>query len=237
MTGHNAGVDTLLRDLSRVVLAGRDLEQVLTEITAIAARGIPGAEAVSTTMLRGEKAFTAAYHGEMAMKADELQYAEDSGPCMDAGRGGVVLRIDDVRTEQRWPDYVAHAQEVGVRSSLSVPLPYQGSSIGALNIYSTKPAAFATPKALEAGLETAEVIAVAVANAESHWQLGEQARIMRIALDSRAVIEQAKGVLMAQRHVDAEAAFDLLRDASQRYNRKLRDIAVGIVDGVQPDKT
>jgi AmiR/NasT family two-component response regulator len=52
---------------------------------------------------------------------------------------------------------------------------------------------------------------------------------MRLAMDSRAVIEQAKGVLMAQRHVDADGAFDILRDASQRYNRKLRDIAVGIV--------
>ncbi len=60
---------------------------------------------------------------------------------------------------------------------------------------------------------------------------------MRIALDARAVIEQAKGVIMAQRHVDAEQAFEILREASQRYNRKLRDIAVGIVDGVQPDKT
>ena len=52
---------------------------------------------------------------------------------------------------------------------------------------------------------------------------------MRLAMDSRAVIEQAKGVLMAQRHIDADQAFDVLRDASQRYNRKLRDIAAGIV--------
>jgi GAF domain-containing protein len=227
----------LLRELARISLADRPLHDVLTEITRVATGGIPGAESTSITLVKNDKAFTAAHHGQMALAADELQYAKGYGPCMDAGRGGVVLRIDDVRTEQRWPDYMAHAQEVGVRSSLSVPLPYQGSSIGALNIYSTKPAAFATPEALEAGLETAEVVAVAVANAESHWQLGEQARNMRIALDSRAVIEQAKGVLMAQRHVDAEQAFEILREASQRYNRKLRDIAVGIVDGVQPDKT
>jgi AmiR/NasT family two-component response regulator len=52
-------------------------------------------------------------------------------------------------------------------------------------------------------------------------------------MDSRAVIEQAKGVLMAQRHVDADQAFDILREASQRYNRKLRDIAEGIVASTQ----
>jgi GAF domain-containing protein len=152
---------------------------------------------------------------------------------MDAGRGGVPLRIDDVRTEQRWPDYVAHAQETGVRSSLSVPLPYQGSSIGALNIYSTKPAAFATPAALGAAMETAEVVAIAVANADALWQVSEQARNMRLAMESRAVIEQAKGVLMAQRHVTAEQAFEILREASQRYNRKLRDISRGIVESTR----
>jgi GAF domain-containing protein len=170
----------------------------------------------------------------MALIADELQYAKGYGPCMDAGRGGVLLRVDDMRTEVRWPDYVAHVVgKAGVLSSLSIPLPYQGSSIGALNNYSTRVAAFATPESLRAGLEVAEVIAVAVANADAHWQLGEQARNMGLAMQSRAVIEQAKGVLMAQRRVDADQAFEILREASQRYNRKLRDIATGIVESTQ----
>jgi AmiR/NasT family two-component response regulator len=73
-------------------------------------------------------------------------------------------------------------------------------------------------------------VAVAVANAEARWQLSEQARNMRLAMESRAVIEQAKGVLMAQRKLTAEQAFEVLREASQRYNRKLRDIASGIVE-------
>ena len=232
LTGQTVRVDELLRALSRVVLVDRTLEDVLGEITSLAKLGIPGAEAVSITLLRAEKAFTAAYDGAMSLAADELQYERGYGPCMDAGRGGVVLRVDDMRTEERWPDYVAHVvAETPVRSSLSVPLPYQGATIGALNIYSTRPDAFASPESLSAGLETAEIIAVAIANADAHWQLGEQARNMRVAMDSRAVIEQAKGVLMAQRHVDADQAFEILREASQRYNRKLRDIAQGIVEG------
>jgi len=227
-------VDELLRALSRVVLVGRTLDDVLAEITTIAKLGIPGAEAVSITLVRNDKAFTAAYDGEMSLAADELQYERGYGPCMDAGRGGVVLRVDDMHTEERWPDYVAHVvAETPVRSSLSVPLPYQGATIGAINIYSTRPAAFASPESLRAGLEAAEFIAVAVANADAHWQLGEQARNMRLAMDSRAVIEQAKGVLMAQRHVDSDQAFEILREASQRYNRKLREIAEGIVTGTQ----
>jgi GAF domain-containing protein len=226
-------VQELWRELSRVVLVDRTLEQVLGDITALAARGIPGADSTSITLIRGERAFTAAHHGEMALAADELQYERGYGPCLDAGRGNVVLRIDDMRTEHRWPDYVSHVLDTGVRSSLSVPLPYQGASIGALNIYSTRPEAFATPESLEAGLQVAEGIAVAVVNAEAHAQVRDQARNMRVAMDSRAVIEQAKGVLMAQRHVDADQAFDILREASQRYNRKLRDIAEGIVASTQ----
>ena len=227
--GETGGVEELWRALSRVVLVGRSLEDVLGEITAIATPGIPGAESTSITLVRGERAYTVAHDGEMALAADELQYQEDAGPCLDAGRGGVVLRVDDMRTETRWPGYVSRVGKTGVRSSLSVPLPYQGTSIGALNIYATASRAFAAAESLAAGLEVAEVVAVAVANARAHAELGEQARHMRAAMESRAVIEQAKGVLMAQRHIDADQAFEVLRDASQRYNRKLRDIARGIV--------
>jgi GAF domain-containing protein len=230
-------VEELLRELSRVQLAGRSLSEVLGEVVRIATKGIPGAESTSITLLRAEEAFTAAYDGEMALAADELQYERGYGPCMDAGRGGVPLRIDDMRTERRWPDYVARVLEnTPVLSSLSVPLPYQGTSIGALNIYSSRPAAFSAPESLDAGLNVAEALAVAVANADAHARLDEQARNMRIAMESRAVIEQAKGVLMAQRHITAEQAFETLREASQRYNRKLRDIARGIVDSTQEQR-
>ncbi len=226
-------VQELPRDLSRVVLAGRDLPDVLTEIVTIAAKGIPGADASSITLLRGDEAFTAAHFGTMALAADEIQYERGYGPCMDAGRGGVVLRIDDMRTETRWPEYTARVKDIGVRSSLSVPLPYQGSSIGALNNYSSAVAAFATDEAVAAGTEVAEAVAVAVVNADAHAQVVDHAHNMRLAMESRAVIEQAKGVLMAQRGIDAQQAFDMLRDASQRYNRKLRDIAAGIVESTR----
>ena len=223
----------LWRDLTRVVLADRELTAVLTEITAIAARGVPGADAVSITLIKDDRGWTAAYSADLALAADELQYAEDSGPCLEAGRAGVVLRIDDVRTEQRWPRYTARVQGTEARSSLSVPLPYQGDSIGALNCYSCTPAAFASEESLEAGRQVAEAIAVAVVNAEAHAQLADHARNMQLAMESRAVIEQAKGVLMAQRGVDADAAFDMLREASQRSNRKLREVAVGVVESTR----
>jgi GAF domain-containing protein len=231
-----SGVQELWRDLSRMVLARRELQEVLGEVTALATRGIPGAESTSITLVRDDKPFTVAHDGEMALAADELQYQEDAGPCLDAGRGGVVLRVDDMRAEQRWPRYVARVVETGVLSSLSVPLPYQDSTVGALNIYSSRPESFARPESLDAGLQVAEAIAVAVVNAAAHAELADETRNMRTAMESRAVIEQAKGVLMAQRHVDAEQAFEILREASQRYNRKLRDIALGIVGSTQGER-
>ncbi len=228
-------MEDLLRDLTRIALADRPVGDVLTELVQAAERGISGAESVSITLLQGEEAFTAAYSGEMALRAEELQYERGYGPCMDAGRGGVVLRVDDMRTEQRWPDYAAHVLDHGVRSSLSIPLPFQGAVIGALNTYSTEPGTFATAQALDAAMTVAEMIAVAIAiaNVHAHARLGEEAANLRLAMQSRAVIEQAKGVLMAQRGVDADRAFEILREASMRYNRKLRDIATGIVESVQ----
>src|SRR5215216_897472 len=115
-TGHTVVVEQMLRELSKVVLIDRTLTEVLSDITRIAAAGIPGAESTSITLLRNDRAFTAAHHGEMALAADELQYEKGYGPCMDAGRGCVLMRIDDTETEERWPDYVQHAQaEAGVR--------------------------------------------------------------------------------------------------------------------------
>lgn len=230
---HTVAVQEMLRALSRVVLADRSLESVLDDIVHIAAAGIPGAESTSITIVRGDEAFTAAHAGAMALAADELQYERGYGPCMDAGRGNVVLRVDDMAAETRWPDYSATVLATGVRSSLSLPLPYQGSAIGALNVYSTQIRAFATDEAVQAAVEVAEAVAVAVANADAHAQVVDQAHNMRRAMESRAVIEQAKGVLMAQRGIDAQQAFDVLRDASQRYNRKLRDIAAGIIASTQ----
>ena len=132
----------LHEELARVVLVGRDLAEVLGDITAISRRAMPGSEAVSITLIRGDKPFTAGHDGQMAVDADELQYQRGYGPCMDAGRSGQVFLIGDMRTEQRWPDYAQHAAGQGVGSSLSVPLPFQTATIGALNNYASSPHAF-----------------------------------------------------------------------------------------------
>ena len=155
----------LHQSLAGVVLGGRDLTEVLTEITGIARRAIPGAEASSITLIRKEKAFTAAFDGQLAVDADELQYQRGYGPCLDAGRAGQVFLVEDMRREQRWPDYAQHATAHGVGSSLSVPLPFQGVTIGALNIYAAAPGAFGQTD-IAVGQEIAAWVALAVGNAD-----------------------------------------------------------------------
>jgi len=214
----------LHRELARVVLPGRELSQVLDEGVGIARRALPGSEATSITLIRDERTFTAAFDGQLAMDADELQYQRGYGPCLDAGRAGEVFVVTDMRTEPRWPDYARYAAELGVRSSLSVPLPFQGATIGALNNYARTPDAFGEAD-VQLGEEVAAFVAIAVGNAEAADRASTDVTNMRRAMESRSVIEQAKGILMERYKITAEQAFTLLTHASQRSNVKLREIA------------
>ena len=214
--------------LARVVLAERELADVLTEVTGIARREMPSVEAASVTLIRGEKPFTAAYDGQMALDADELQYERGYGPCMDAGRAGQMFLIDDMRSEQRWPDYAQHAAAHGVLSSLSVPLPFQGATIGALNTYAGHPNLFDDTD-VELAQEVAAWVAVAVGNAEAAARSSEDLTNLRTAMISRACIEQAKGILMERHKIKEDEAFTILTHASQRTNTKLRDVADQLV--------
>jgi GAF domain-containing protein len=218
----------LHEDLARVVLVGRDLADVLLELTTIARRAMPGSEATSITLIRNGSPFTAAHEGQIALDADELQYQRDYGPCVDAGRSGQVFLISDMSTEQRWPDYNRHAAERGVGSSLSVPLPFQAATIGALNNYSTRPGAFGEDD-IVIGEEVASWVALAVANASAAATAADEAMNMREAMITRGGIEQAKGILMERHKVTADQAFTILSKASQRTGIKLRDVAGQLV--------
>ncbi|HJV13305.1 MAG TPA: GAF and ANTAR domain-containing protein [Propionibacteriaceae bacterium] len=214
--------------LARVVHADRELSEVLTEITQIARRAMPSVEAASITLIRGEKPFTAAYDGQMALDADELQYERGYGPCMDAGRAGQILLVDDMRTDQRWPDYAQHAAAHGVLSSLSVPLPFQGVTIGALNTYAGRSQVF-DDHDVELAEEVAAWVAVAVGNAEASARTSEDLTQLRTVMMSRALIEQAKGILMERHKIKEDEAFTMLTHASQRTNTKLREVAAELV--------
>ncbi len=214
--------------LAEVVLVDRPLDAVLNEVAGIAQSWMPGSVATSVTLMHADKAWTAAYSGHMALDADELQYQQGYGPCLDAGRTGMAMVVTDMRAENRWPAYTSRVLEHGVVSSLSAPLPFQGGTVGALNNYSRQPDAFGE-ESLELANEITSFIGIAVMNADAHAEASATVAHMRQALESRKTIDMALGILIAQHHCTPEEAFAIPSGASQSRNRKLRDLAAELV--------
>ncbi len=214
--------------LAAIRLDDNDLNAVLLRVAQIAERTLAGATDVSVTLVRDDKAFTAVYTSDRALELDEGQYAGDRGPCLDVAQASGAVVVRDMREETRWPAFCELAVSVGVASSLSLALPIQEALVGALNIYGEATDAF-DEDAVALGLTFAGYAAVAVANAHLYDTTSTLAQNMRLAMESRAAIEQAKGIIMSRERVDAEAAFALLSTVSQHTNRKLRDVALDLI--------
>lgn len=216
-------------ELARITLADHDLNAVMEKVVALTKRTVPGASEVSVTLVERGRPSTAAYTGELALHMDERQYDRGYGPCLASIDGGEPLLVSDMSTETRWPDWAQEASSRGVGSSVSIPVPLQREISAALNVYSTEADAF-DDAAIELAQTFAAYAGVALANMHLYTAQGEVAKQLQAAMETRAVIEQAKGVLMAQQKCNADEAFDLLIRVSQRENRKLRTIAQDIVD-------
>ncbi len=232
------GRDTRADDgeLLALLAAGGDLRSFLGDLVHLAARQVQHAEACGLTLTRDGSGVTVASTGPLADRADERQYEVGVGPCLEAMRTGSVVRVGDMSTEERWAPYPARAAQLGVRSSLSLPLVVEGHSSGALNLYATQPEGFGPDDETTGArwaMQAAGALAVALRIADSD----SRAESLLGGLDTRATIGQAVGLLMAQERCTAEQAFDLLRIASQRRNVKLRDIAAGVVSSFEQDLT
>ena len=213
--------------LAGVALSQSDLEATLIEICRIATQAVPGADGASvTTFPQGRPGALAS--DDWSQSLDELQYAEHEGPCLDAYRTGNAFRIRDLADEPRWPSYVPRAVAQGARSMMSIPMAAEGSVIGALNLYARRAQAFDGEAASVAEIVAAHAGLASQVSAAyfGHRALAEQ---LREAMASRAVIEQAKGVVMAANQCSPDDAFQSLVRLSQTTHKKLRDIAQEIV--------
>ncbi|MFF0251122.1 ANTAR domain-containing protein [Micromonospora zamorensis] len=217
-----------LAELGRVRLDEVSLDDMLGRIAELANRSIPGTREVTVTLVRGQVASTGAFSGELARQLDEWQYEEHRGPCLDASASGDTISVPDMGAEERWPTWAERARAAGVRSSLSIGLPIQGSVVGALNVYSDSANAFDSSSIANAE-GFAAYAAVALANAHLYENAATLAAQMQEAMRSRAVIEQAKGIIMGDRRCSSEEAFALLSKISQDTNRKVREVAEALV--------
>lgn len=215
-------------DLSGLLLSEEDQETTLRRVGDLAVRSIAGCDAVGVTINNGGHPSTRAATGGLVYEVDNFQYDIDEGPCLEAVKTRTIVEVPDMATDDRWPRFAGHATERGLLSSLSLPLIVRGDALGALNLYAFRPQAFDASDR-QTGTMFAAQAAVAVANAQTYAASVKVARELREALESRAVIDQAMGILIGQNHLDPEEAFTALRVRSQKENRKLRDVASDIV--------
>ncbi|XTZ14432.1 GAF and ANTAR domain-containing protein [Micromonospora echinospora] len=217
-------------ELGRIKLGETGLDDVLQRVAELAKRALDTPVEVSVTLVRNGTGHTAAFTDDLARDMDERQYAQGRGPCLDAAASGDVLSVPDLADEHRWPDWAERGHKAGVGSSVSIGLPIQDAVVGALNVYARTPHALDDDDTITV-LETfAAYAAVALANAHLYDSTATLAQQMQEAMASRAVIEQAKGIVMAERRCTPGEAFTILAKVSQDSNRKVRDVAQALVD-------
>lgn len=225
-----AGAGEALERLGRLSLRDISMEDLLQTVAELSRSVLPGDPEVSVTLLVQDRPTLMASTAQVAVDLDERQYERGHGPCLDAARTGEVFEVADARTDPRWRDYLPRAVEHGALCSLSIPLRIdeaEGVS-GALNIYARPAHAFDDDSRAAAGA-FAPYASVAAGNLLAYRNAQDKAENLQRALDSRAVIDQAKGVLVERYRLTPDRAFQVLARASMQSNRKVRDVAEHLV--------
>jgi transcriptional regulator with GAF, ATPase, and Fis domain len=221
-----------LTELAMTLTEDESVRDTLLSILALALRSIPACHAASVTVLDDkERPSTFVATDEQTGELDRRQYELHDGPCLDAARRQQVNRWSLREAEQRWPEFTSLASEAGLRSYLAAGLGVGERRLGALNLFSHDPDGFEQLDEEMLGLLTAPA-AAAIVIASRYSQARDLAAQLDQALQSRAVIDHAIGIIMAESHCDASRAFEVLSRASNNRNMKLRDLAAEIVGRV-----
>ena len=227
-----AALEALNTDIGGVLESMEQVSDYLERVVHAVRRHVSGCDEVGVTILSAGRPHTAAYTTVQTLEIDAVQYALDDGPCLDAARRRRENRVDDLVVDDgRWPEFAKECRDDGMRSLLALPLISGEECVGAINLYGWAPNAF---DAFDASLvrvaasRCADAV-VAVSALDGVKRLAGQ---LEQAMASRAVIEQAKGVIMAMRGVPEHEAFEVLRKSSQDRNIKVRVLAQQIVTGV-----
>ena len=218
-------------EIAAHLYAADDYDEVLGRIADAAVSTIAGCGMASVTVAHRDGYRTAASTHSAATATDQAQYDADEGPCLDAFGQSVVYA--EAFPDQRWPILAVRPTEHGVESTLSYQMTTKRngnkSAIGSLNSYGLAARSF-DDSALEIGLILAAHASSAAQVVDEHSRLEAASRDLRVALISRDVIGQAKGILMERLMVTPEVAFDILRRTSQHLNTKLHEVAQRIAE-------
>jgi len=232
MSQHPTESNRVLATLGLIKLNETDLNGVLRLVADLARQSLAGAGEVSITIVAGRRPYTAAFTSDTALHLDELQYGGHLGPCLQAATEQATVLVRDTAQDPRWNHWATHASAAGAGSVLSLPMPILDDVDASLNIYGRATDAF-DDDAIAAAGTFAQRAAVILANAHLYDRTVNLAQQMQTAMEHRAIIEQAKGIVMAERRCTADEAFALLTKISQDSNRKLRHIAAALVARTQ----
>ncbi|MGW5722590.1 ANTAR domain-containing protein [Amycolatopsis sp. NPDC003865] len=224
-------VTTALEQLTGALEQDEELTVVLQRVCHQVVHAVPDTIMASITLLRDDTPYTATSTGDDARRIDQAQYDAGNGPCLEAARTGQVQRVKVHEAVKQWPEFTAAADEAVISSYLSAPLFIDRQYQGSLNLYGTGDEGFGSLDA--ALLELYTTAAEASLRSARRYQ-SAQATVSQLhtALSTRAVIDQAKGILMALHRISADDAFDLLVTQSQQRNLKLRDVAERFVTDI-----
>jgi GAF domain-containing protein len=211
-------------EVARALAAHSDVESILDRIVHLAVEHLDACEFAGITKIEKRSITSPASTGDVPKRVDEIQAETDEGPCLDAIKQQEVFETGDLGAEERWPNFAVKANDdTGISSILSVRLFIEEDTLGALNLYSRKKDAFDD--------SDAALGAVFAAHAAAALQSSRREQGLEAKAQSRDLIGRAKGILMARSNITDDEAFTMLRQASQRMNIKVRDVADRIAEG------
>jgi len=218
-----------IREFTGAILNPFDLDELLHRLTRQATDAIDAVGAgIMLTADDGQLEFVAASE-QLVVEAERHQHLVREGACHEAHASNRLVVVEDLVTETRWPEYRPRVIQLGLRAVLGVPMNAHGQTIGVINIYRDRPTRWS-----DEDIASAEILASMgagyILNANHMRAQHTLAQQLQDAIASRDIIGQAKGILMAQLGLDADAAFDLLRTISQQQNLKLREVAQDLVE-------
>jgi GAF domain-containing protein len=208
-------------------------DETLRRLTGLGVELIPGSTAAAVTIAVDGGALTFAASDPRLHSLHHLQFDSADGPVVETLRHNEPRRIDDTGAERRWPAFCRAAAEAGFSSCLALPLRTDRQPAGAVALYGQEPDVF-RGVAHDIALLFAAQGGTAVRNASLYRACRRMVDNLHIALESRAVIEQAKGILHAELGVSPAEAFGLLSRYSQNSNQRVRRVSARLVQGRIP---
>ena len=171
---------------------------------------------------------------ERAGLLELFEIQNEQGPCLDCFKIGQPVTEEDLYAHpQRWPLFAAEALGSGFRSAVALPMRWHDEVIGALNLFRATPGAL-DAKGLHTGQAMADVATIGILQERAVREARILAEQLQSALNSRVVIEQAKGALAEKASVSVDRAFQMLRGYARHNNGRLHDVAAAVIAGTIP---